>query len=88
MDIFNEGNFLNLRYTLDEYCSSRKNSVVKQFIDALTKGSGSTKPIELNSFEPLRYIGDMLAFIHQTTASEYEYLRSMFRKMGSDFGLL
>jgi hypothetical protein len=70
---------------LDEYCNSRRNAVVKLFIDALTKGQGTTKPIELNSHDPLRYIGDMLAWIHQNTATEHEYLRSLFRKMTDDF---
>jgi conserved oligomeric Golgi complex subunit 6 len=74
------------KYTLDEYCNSRRNAVVKFFIDSLTRGSGTTKPIELNSHDPLRYIGDMLACIHLTTASEYEYLRSLFRKMSKEFG--
>ena len=54
--------------------------MVKLFIDALTKGSPSSKPIELNSHDPIRYMGDMLAWIHQATASEHEFLRSLFRK--------
>ena len=69
---------------MDEYCNSRRNAVVKLFIDALTKGYGNSKPIELNSHDPLRYIGDMLAWIHQATASEHEYLRSLLRKLPSD----
>lgn len=72
------------KYTLDEYCTSRRNAVVKLFIDALTKGQGNSKPIELNSHDPLRYIGDMLAWIHQATASEHEYLRSLLRKLSND----
>lgn len=70
------------RYTLDEFCNSRRNAIVKLFIDAMTKGgpNGNPRPIELNSHEPLRYMGDMLAWIHQSTASENEFLRSMFRK--------
>ncbi|RNA32100.1 Conserved oligomeric Golgi complex subunit 6 [Brachionus plicatilis] len=69
-------------YILDEYCNSRRNAIVKLFIDALTKGgpSGTPRPIELNSHDPMRYMGDMLAWIHQTTASENEFLRSLFRK--------
>lgn len=70
------------KYTLDEYCNSRRNAIVKLFIDALTKGgaNGNPRPIELNSHDPLRYMGDMLAWIHQSTASENEFLRSLFRK--------
>lgn len=70
------------KYTLDEYCNSRRNAILKLFIDALTKGgpNGNPRPIELNSYDPLRYMGDMLAWIHQATASENEFLRSLFRK--------
>jgi len=74
------------KYTLDEYCSSRRNAIVKLFIDALTKGgpNGTLRPIELNSHDPLRYMGDMLAWIHQSTASENEFLRSLLRKFNEN----
>nr|XP_039255878.1 conserved oligomeric Golgi complex subunit 6-like [Styela clava] len=66
-------------YTLDEYAGARRTAVVRGFIDALTRGSGQTsvshtKPIEMHSHDPLRYIGDMLAWLHQSSASEREYL--------------
>ena len=87
-NLFNNGLFFNLRYTLDEYCNSRRNAIVKLFIDALTKGgpNGNPRPIELNSHDPLRYMGDMLAWIHQSTASENEFLRSLFRKLKQNPG--
>lgn len=73
---------------MDEYCNSRRNAIVKLFIDALTKGgpSGTPRPIELNSHDPIRYLGDMLAWIHQATASENEFLRSLFRKFKDNSG--
>lgn len=36
------------------------------------------RPIELHAHDPTRYVGDMLAWIHQTTASEHEFLESLF----------
>lgn len=76
------------RYVQDEYCGSRRNAIVKSFIDALTKGgpNGNPRPIELNSHDPIRYMGDMLAWIHQATASENEFLRSLFRKFKENIG--
>ena len=74
---------------MDEYCNSRRNAIVKLFIDALTKGGPngqSPRPIELNSHDPIRYMGDMLAWIHQSTASENEFLRSLFRKFKENTG--
>lgn len=77
------------KYVQDEYCNSRRNAILKLFIDALTKGgpNGNPRPIELNSHDPLRYMGDMLAWIHQSTASENEYLRSLFRKFKDNIDL-
>ena len=58
-----------LNYTMDEFCMVRKGVVSRGFIDALTRGSGgsgnSVKPIEMHAHDPVRYIGDMLAWIHQ-----------------------
>jgi hypothetical protein len=70
------------KYILDEYANSRRNAIIKLFIDALTKGgpNGQPRPIELNSHDPIRYMGDMLAWIHQATASENEFLKSFFKK--------
>lgn len=40
---------------------------------------GTPRPIELHSHDPLRYTGDMLAWVHQATASEKEYLQTLLR---------
>lgn len=69
------------KYSLDEYSTARRTAVVRSFIDAMTRGGvmagvvGGAKharPIELHSHDPLRYLGDMLAWVHQATASERE----------------
>uniref|UniRef100_A0A8C0JG92 Conserved oligomeric Golgi complex subunit 6 n=1 Tax=Chelonoidis abingdonii TaxID=106734 RepID=A0A8C0JG92_CHEAB len=68
-------------YTLDEFGTARRSAVVRGFIDALTRGGpGSTpRPIEMHSHDPLRYVGDMLAWLHQATASEKEHLEAMLK---------
>ena len=40
---------------------------------------GTPRPIELHSHDPLRYVGDMLAWLHQASASEKEYLQSLLK---------
>ncbi|KAK7102644.1 conserved oligomeric Golgi complex subunit 6-like [Littorina saxatilis] len=69
------------KYSLDEYGTARRSAVVRGFIDALTRGGpgGTPRPIELHSHDPLRYSGDMLAWVHQATASEKEYLQTLLR---------
>lgn len=37
------------------------------------------RPIELHSHDPLRYVGDILAWLHQACASENEHLTTLLR---------
>ncbi|VDK86184.1 unnamed protein product [Dibothriocephalus latus] len=74
-----------LAYVLDEYANARRKVIAEAFINALTVGwnsgpgfeSVATKPMELQSHDPLRYAGDMLAWLHQASASEREYFKSL-----------
>ena len=58
----------------------RQASILQSFLDALTRGGpdGFPRPIELYAHDPTRYIGDMLAWVHQATAGENEFLESLF----------
>ncbi|KAJ5770072.1 uncharacterized protein N7511_002123 [Penicillium nucicola] len=47
-------------------------------------GDHSVKPIEFSAHDPLRYIGDMLAWVHSTTVSEREALESLFVDDGDE----
>ncbi|XP_077467080.1 conserved oligomeric Golgi complex subunit 6 isoform X1 [Stigmatopora argus] len=71
------------KYTLDEFGTSRRNAVVRGFIDALTRGGpgGTPRPIEMHSHDPMRYVGDMLAWLHQATASEKEHLEALLKQV-------
>ncbi len=53
-------------------------------MSALTTGSGpGARPIELHAHDALRYIGDMLAWVHQSIAAEREFLEAL---LGVDAG--
>uniref|UniRef100_A0A7N5JUM9 Conserved oligomeric Golgi complex subunit 6 n=1 Tax=Ailuropoda melanoleuca TaxID=9646 RepID=A0A7N5JUM9_AILME len=71
------------KYTLDEFGTARRSTVVRGFIDALTRGGpgGTPRPIEMHSHDPLRYVGDMLAWLHQATASEKEHLEALLKRV-------
>ncbi|XP_050985347.1 conserved oligomeric Golgi complex subunit 6 [Labeo rohita] len=71
------------KYTLDEFGTARRSAVVRGFIDALTRGGpgGTQRPIEMHSHDPMRYVGDMLAWLHQATASEKEHLEALLKKV-------
>ncbi|CBY34103.1 unnamed protein product [Oikopleura dioica] len=71
------------RYTLDEYANARKSTTVRGFIEALTRGSrdqAQPRPIELHSHDPLRYVGDMAAWIHQCAATERENFNQLIKQ--------
>ena len=71
---------IKLRSILDEIVSLRKNVVQRAFIEALTQGGpgGVPRPIDMYAHDPLRYIGDILAWVHQSSASEKEMIESLF----------
>uniref|UniRef100_A0A6N2M3I9 Conserved oligomeric Golgi complex subunit 6 n=1 Tax=Salix viminalis TaxID=40686 RepID=A0A6N2M3I9_SALVM len=50
----------------------RHNALFRRFISALTRGGpgGMPRPIEVHAHDPLRYVGDMLGWLHQALASE------------------
>lgn len=59
--------------------------------DAMSGGNGAgaagdrtVKPIEFSAHDPLRYIGDMLAWVHSTTVSEREALEALFVADGEE----
>jgi hypothetical protein len=62
--------------------SARHDAVARAFLNALTRGGpgGTPRPIELQAPDPLRYIGDMLAWVHQACAGEKEILESLFQR--------
>ncbi|KAJ3296955.1 Golgi transport complex subunit 6 [Borealophlyctis nickersoniae] len=65
---------------VDEVSHTRRAALVRAFIDALTRGGpgGYPRPIELHAHDSLRYVGDMLAWLHQAAASEREMLEGLF----------
>lgn len=75
---------------LDYFAEARENVLADAFYSALTGSSTDreqnpvTKPIEFYAHDPLRYVGDMLAWTHSTTVSEREALESLFISDGDE----
>lgn len=69
---------------LDFFAESREHVLTDAFYAALTGSSvendqnSMTKPIEFYAHDPLRYVGDMLAWTHSATVSEREALETLF----------
>ncbi|KAJ3427903.1 component of oligomeric golgi complex [Anaeramoeba flamelloides] len=65
-----------LQNCIEELAKSRSEGILKGFITALTIGgeNGTPAPIEIHSHDAVRFIGDMLAWTHQSLASEKELI--------------
>ena len=77
--------------TLTVLSSTRSSAIANMFIEALTRGTdaksargskdpnaATARPIELHAHDPIRYVGDILAWVHQAMAGEREFLESLF----------
>ena len=75
---------------LDLFAEAREHVLTDAFYSALTGSSNEhdqnpmTKPIEFYAHDPLRYVGDMLAWTHSATVSEREALESLFVSDGDE----
>ena len=69
---------------LESFAEARQRVLTDAFYAALTGSGGDhhqeplTKPIEYFAHDPLRYVGDMLAWTHSITVGEREALEGLF----------
>lgn len=66
-------------HCIDELSSQRRVFIVNNFLSALTATSADGKPVELISRDPVRFVSDMLAWIHQAVAGEKEVAYSLLK---------
>ena len=75
---------------LDFFAEARENVLSEAFYTALTGSSAAglgdltVKPIELAAHDPLRYVGDMLAWSHSAAVGEREALEVLFISEGDE----
>ena len=72
---------------MDFFAEAREHNLSDSFHAALTGGPGADtygKPIEFQAHDPLRYIGDMLAWAHSAAVSEREALEVLFVAEGDE----
>ena len=62
----------------------RRQALLQAFEEALVSGEPGLRPIEMSAHDPVRYIGDMLAWIHTAAASERDALASLYGEAGPD----
>lgn len=71
---------------LDTFAEAREKTLLDAFYAALTGSSaaGAQRPIEFSMHDPLRYVGDMMAWLHSTAVSEREALEGLFVSEGDE----
>lgn len=76
---------------LDFFAEAREHTLSDAFHAALTNVAdgvntrkGSAKPIEFSTHDLLRYVGDMLAWVHSAAVSEQESLEGLFIAEGQE----
>ena len=75
---------------LDFFAEARERILSDSFYAALTGTSASgvedrsVKPIDMAAHDPLRYVGDMLAWVHSAMVSEREALEVLFVAEGDE----
>lgn len=76
---------------LDFFADAREYILSDAFHYALTEAASGTgagernvKPIEFSAHDPLRYVGDMLAWVHSAAVSEREALETLFVSEGDE----
>lgn len=54
-----------------QVANMRHNALFRRFISALTRGGpgGLPRPIEVHAHDSLRYVGEMLGWLHQVSRS-------------------
>jgi len=78
------------RSCLDFFAEAREHILTDAFYAALTGSTAEsdhkpmTKPIEFHAHDPLRYVGDILAWTHSATVSEREALETLFISEGDE----
>lgn len=78
----------NLKYfdeVTGKLIESRSKAIVDEFIyqSSNSDPSDNARPIVLSAHDPVRYIGDLLAFVHSVIVNEVEFVSTLF-KIGED----
>lgn len=69
-------------HCLRDIARVRKQALQQRFFEALSQGDATfgTRPIDLQAGDPVRYVSDMLAWLHQNVATEQDALSSLIGK--------
>lgn len=70
--------------TLEHVSDARRRVVAADFEQARTRGRDGIRAMEANNHDSIRFVGDVLAWLHQSIASEREILEMVLGAAGRD----
>lgn len=68
---------LLLREILSNLADVRRKQLSNDFMNALSNKNMAEKPLDYYMFDPVRYVGAVLAWVHSAIVNEYEYLSTL-----------
>lgn len=68
---------LLLREVLSDMATMRRKQLYHEFMNALSNKSLNEKPLDYYMFDPVRYVGGVLAWVHSAIVNEYEYVSTL-----------
>lgn len=68
---------LLLRDILTNLANVRRKQLSNDFMNALSNKNTSEKPLDYYMFDPVRYVGVVMAWVHSAIVNEYEYLSTL-----------
>lgn len=77
----------SLESTLSVLVDTRQKAISLEFMNALTSETANSKPIDFYAYDALRYVGDMMAWIHSAAVNEKENLDALFQTDSMSAGL-
>ena len=74
-------------YAMNGLSETRQKNLTSEFLKALTMETADSKPLDFYAYDPLRYVGDIMAWIHSATVNERENLDGLFETDTMSSGL-
>lgn len=79
----------NLKYfdnIITKLTQLRSKTIVDEFLNQVssTESEDISRPIVLSAHDPLRYIGDILAYVHSVIVNEVEFIKNLFQNQNNN----
>ena len=64
-------------HCLNEMSQAHRLQLIQRFSQAMTRGEGGQRPLDLHAHDPVRYVKEMCSWTHQQVANERDFLQQL-----------